>query len=601
MERKPYYGSEPKRRNTASAARRSDSGSRTGSNRRGAQGGDRLNSSRTQMPSDRRSISGSGKVRSGDAPRTVYSSGSTFADSRHNASRTNQPSSRSAGNRRAVPYASARRSAPNRTLFTRLMPWLLLAALVAVVVYVGSAWLITRANQSTYCSNIYINGIDVSSFSKEAGMEYVRNEINTRLTTAYTLSWQDQSWSYSAADFGGTIETDDMMERAWNIGHVGNIFDCSRSIRSLKSMPIYLDAPLEYDEDLIDAFVERIYDEIYVAPVDAVVVAGETAPYLLSESTQGQELDRDALKSEIIAQLETGESASTLPVNIVEPSLTTEAAQETLELIVEYKTDVSARGYYSRQNVRKALFYFYGEEVSPGETVDFNDRVGPRTEERGWLPGTEYITGGKTQETPGGGVCQASTTLYGAVLMAGMDIITRSPHSMTVAYVEPSIDAAVTETGSKNLVFVNNTDTSFFIYTDVTEEEAIVRIYGKKPEYRYVLESEVVSQDSTAVQVEYIPDQSGKYAYYTDETALYKKGRAACSSNGWLVAYDWETGEEVSRKQMSFDKYESGTDIYWQGIHPRNETAESTNAAGSGDLGATAMPTDASALNNLTN
>ncbi len=600
MERKPDYGSERHRRNT-SAPRRTGTVSRSNGLGRG-QEGNRFNGNLGQASSTRREYSN--RFPGSERRSSTGHGNSSFRSSAGRPSHVGGKSdSRSARESRASYYANSQRG-PRRKKkdpLARLIPLALLLCLVAGIVYVGSAWLITKANKSTYCDNIFINGIDVSKYSMEEGMEYVRNEIDTRLATTYTLTWQDKSYTYSASDFGGTIETDDMMVRAWNIGHVGNIFDCSRSIRALKDNPIYMDAPLKYDESLIDVFVDQIYDEIYVAPIDAVVVVGANAPYLSSESSQGQELDKEALKEEIISQLETGESADTLPVNIVEPTLSTQDALSSLELIVEYKTDVSARGYYSCQNVRKALFYFYGEEVSPGETIDFNERVGPRTEERGWYPGTEYITGGKTQETPGGGVCQASTTLYGAVVKAGMDIISRSPHSMTVAYVEPSIDAAVTETGSKNLVFTNNTSTSFYIYTDVTDEEAIVRIYGKKPQYRYELESEIVSQDTSAVQVDYVADEKGKYVYYTDETELYKKGRAACSSNGWLVAYDWETGEEVFRKQMSHDEYASGTDIYWRGIHSRTESVPTLDTGNSASNGSLQNDSGASDLNNLGN
>jgi len=48
---------------------------------------------------------------------------------------------------------------------------------------------------------------------------------------------------------------------------------------------------------------------------------------------------------------------------------------------------------------------------------------------------------------------------------------------------------------------------------------------------------------------------------------LYSAGHPALDSEGWLVAFDWETGDEVYREQLSFDKYESGTNIYWRGVH----------------------------------
>ena len=112
---------------------------------------------------------------------------------------------------------------------------------------------------------------------------------------------------------------------------------------------------------------------------------------------------------------------------------------------------------------------------------------------RGYEKATEYAGNG-TQQNWGGGVCQASTTLYNALLLAGMEIIERSPHSMTVTYVQPSLDAAVVD-GGKDLVFRNDTDSAIYIYTSVTKEWATLTIYGNKPEYRYELMSKIVRQD----------------------------------------------------------------------------------------------------------
>jgi hypothetical protein len=132
--------------------------------------------------------------------------------------------------------------------------------------------------------------------------------------------------------------------------------------------------------------------------------------------------------------------------------------------------------------------------------------------------------------------------------------------------VEPSLDAAVTNTSSKNLVFRNDTENSIFIYTEVTKETATVYIYGTPPEHRLVLESVIVKEEPTT-RKRYVKDTSGKHVYYTtDAPVLKEEGRGAVQSQGWLVAYDWETGEEVSREQESFDSYTAGTNVYWKGF-----------------------------------
>ena len=511
-------------------------------------------------------------------PRRAGSStraGSARTASQTTRARTDRPSAPSS---RSASHSASNRGgrAPSRPMPRRrrdpsfiIFLCVIALAILAGAVYAGSAWFISAVNGSTYCSNIYINNIEVSRYSKEQGAQFIRDQVDAQLNTDYQLSWGENSWSFTPADFGASIETDTVMERAWNIGHVGNIFDRSASIRALKQNPVYLTTALTYDEESIDAYLSGIYDALYLEPKSATVAADISNPYLAEAAEPGQELDVDAARMQIVSLIETGEGGSVLPVIELEPELSTDAALNSLELIVDYTTDTTARGYNGRYNVRKALMAFYGMIVQPGEEVSFNQVVGPRNEERGWQLGTEYLGGGKTQQGYGGGICQASTTLYGALLKSGMTIMFRYPHSMTVAYVDPSIDAAVTEDG-KDLVFRNDTDNPITIYTEVTKEVARVQIYGTKQPYRYELESIIVEQHSAASRVGFIEDTEGTHCYYTDEFELYKKGIPACLSQGWLVAYDWETGEEVSRTHLSNDVYASGTDIYWRGIHDRD-------------------------------
>ena len=58
-------------------------------------------------------------------------------------------------------------------------------------------------------------------------------------------------------------------------------------------------------------------------------------------------------------------------------------------------------------------------------------------------------------------------------------------------------------------------------------------------------------------------------SYYTAEKVLLSQGKDGCVSQGWLVYYDWDTGEEVSREQISQDTYRPGTSIYYVGVHQR--------------------------------
>lgn len=99
----------------------------------------------------------------------------------------------------------------------------------------------------------------------------------------------------------------------------------------------------------------------------------------------------------------------------------------------------------SLYNARQAESYLYGTLVEPGDTFSFNDTVGERTRERGFISAPE-IWGSEIRDGIGGGICEISTILYDACLKANLDIVERSPHSMQVRYVPGGLDAAVSWT-----------------------------------------------------------------------------------------------------------------------------------------------------------
>ncbi|MCZ7683105.1 MAG: VanW family protein [Sandaracinaceae bacterium] len=80
--------------------------------------------------------------------------------------------------------------------------------------------------------------------------------------------------------------------------------------------------------------------------------------------------------------------------------------------------------------------------VLPGETFDFNDAVGERSEANGFRP-APVIAGGELVDGVGGGTCQVAGTLHAAAFFAGLPIVERSPHSRPSTYVFMGLDAVV--------------------------------------------------------------------------------------------------------------------------------------------------------------
>jgi len=116
-----------------------------------------------------------------------------------------------------------------------------------------------------------------------------------------------------------------------------------------------------------------------------------------------------------------------------------------------------------------------GTVLAPGETFSFNEVVGRRTWNRGFREGY-IIMGGGMQKGIGGGICQASTTIFVAALNAGMTITERHQHTLSVDYIDKGLDSAILY-GRQDLKFRNDLGVAVKITSDVNLEAGTVTIY----------------------------------------------------------------------------------------------------------------------------
>jgi len=143
--------------------------------------------------------------------------------------------------------------------------------------------------------------------------------------------------------------------------------------------------------------------------------------------------------------------------------------------IGSYKTGFSGSGARYK-NIQMACASVNNTIVWPGQEFSFNENTGPRTAERGYLP-APIILDGDFDIGHGGGVCQASSTLYNAVLQAHLHVIERHAHSHTVHYVPLGKDAAVSY-GDQDLRFINQRAGPIIIKAQLVRGMVSVQIWG---------------------------------------------------------------------------------------------------------------------------
>jgi len=111
-------------------------------------------------------------------------------------------------------------------------------------------------------------------------------------------------------------------------------------------------------------------------------------------------------------------------------------------VIGSFTTSFAGRLKDQVHNAALAAKKLDGTIVAPGGVLSFNEQVGTWSRDRGYRKAPVSFSG-TLVDSWGGGVCQTSTTLYNAGLLAGLEVVERHHHQFAANYVPPGRDAAV--------------------------------------------------------------------------------------------------------------------------------------------------------------
>lgn len=128
------------------------------------------------------------------------------------------------------------------------------------------------------------------------------------------------------------------------------------------------------------------------------------------------------------------------------------------------------------KNIERAMMRLHGLMIEPGKVFSFNSSVGRRTAGRGFLP-APVLFQNRRNILIGGGVCQVSSTLYNAALLADLEIVERYRHSSPITYLPLGLDATVSY-GYRDLKFRNAHPFPILITTSLTEEMMTISVLG---------------------------------------------------------------------------------------------------------------------------
>lgn len=203
---------------------------------------------------------------------------------------------------------------------------------------------------------------------------------------------------------------------------------------------------LEYDHidnTLQEPDFEAIYQELNVEPQDAYFEEGS---FEVVDEVVGCTFDV-AEASRLWQEAQPAEKV-VIPLTITQPEKTGEELRNLLfrDVLGSQTTKYTWSTDNRINNINLAASALDGLILMPGEVFSYNETVGQRTEAAGYLAAGAYNDGQVVQEV-GGGICQVSSTLYCAAMLAQLETVERTNHYFKVDYLDWGLDATVSWPG----------------------------------------------------------------------------------------------------------------------------------------------------------
>lgn len=449
--------------------------------------------------------------------------------------------------------------------------WLLSVCFIAVGLLVFCQFYFgdTINSSTTFYDKTMINGVDVSGLKKDEAENLLKtNFISKKDNLSLTLQSDDDNYIINGKEleFVGNFQGD--LDRILSYGHEGNIFNKQKIKKHINSEGLEIYLPYEDMLGGLSQKVEGVIEQVEKLPSAPQILFDPNAiqMFTLQEGKAGRIVDRDMLNKNISQALANGESIIQIPTQEVLPKEDLKDLLNQISLRSKFSTNYSKSSQSRKYNIKRALDSFNGMIVEPNQRVSFNEVTGTRTLDNGYKDGKIIIDGNYVSGI-GGGVCQASTTLYNALLRADIEVDKAFHHSLPPTYIPLSFDAMVSE-GYADLEFVNNLDTPIFIKTYCNDNEASVEIYGTKLEEGMEIKTRcelvnVIPHEGDTI----VKDRLGEYSnkvLYEGEYYRLKYPHEGYETRGFLQYY--KNGELVEEKEIRHDKYNPQRGIIVEGM-----------------------------------
>lgn len=396
--------------------------------------------------------------------------------------------------------------------------------------------------------NVIIENVDFTGKTKEEVLSEINKTFGDVIfekkveikagEKVYSIGFEELKAKYNI------IET---VNKAFEYGRELGFVDKFKFIKNPQNKEFQLN--FTYAKEPIDEVIAKMEEDINKQPINATIKYLGNSKFEVKEDVKGAKLDSEKLVLDINKRIqsESEDLKVVAPIETLVAKITGKQLRTIDSNIGSFSTSYTSSGANRSSNIDLATKAINGTVLMPGKVFSFNDTVGERTREKGYKE-AHVIVNGEYVDGLGGGICQVSSTLYNAVLLAGLEIVERHHHTYPSSYVPMGQDATV-DYGNLDIRFENNGEYPIYISA-----------YTKnKHEYFTIFSNSELNKTEEKIWNDVYRKYPASYKIIKDANLpkgtekIDKKAHTGYKVNVYRVIY--ENGVKVKTETMSSDYF----------------------------------------------
>lgn len=410
-------------------------------------------------------------------------------------------------------------------------------------------------DEDTIANGVFIDTVDISGMTVNEAKAAMKKHMEELRSKSFAVVVGDNTIITTMGELGYTYEPNNHIKHAIGLGKSGNLIKRYKDNKDIEHGKKVYPLTYTYDENKLRMIIEDGAEKYTVHPKNASFTR-KNGKFQFIDHVLGRKMDVEPTFLDIKEKLNNWNRMDFVvhaAMVDLQPQFTKESLEQCTSILGEFTTEYKSSSEDRAANLANGARLINNAVLYPGEVFSSYDYLLPFSIDNGYYMAGSY-NAGRIEQTIGGGACQVTTTLYNAALIAELDIVERSAHSMTVSYVDLAYDAAIAE-GSKNFRFKNSTDMPILIEAFSEDRKITFRIWGhetRDTSNRVVKFENKVLSETQPPSKDKVTEDPTKPISYRKVTQSAKKGYEA-----ELYKVVYENGVEISRELINRSNYKA--------------------------------------------